>query len=159
MKTPIHYRQGDVLIERIGSLPKKLTPIKRENGRVILAHGEATGHVHAFLGTDTKKFRDDRGREFFEVCGQEIKVTLLIVRRWKNQIMVNHPDLGIIEFALSDVNICGSDAVIDGNFELLKHDEHHALGVPSGYYRGGNDANGTVRQREYSPEAIRDVAD
>jgi hypothetical protein len=48
MLTPkVHYRQGDVLIERIPSLPAGLKKIARENGRVILAHGEITGHAHA----------------------------------------------------------------------------------------------------------------
>lgn len=154
-----HYRQGDVAIQRIAFLPKNLKLADRENGRVILAHGEVTGHAHAFLGAGTKKFTDDRGREFFEVRGQEIKATLPIMRRWKSQLMVDHPRLGIIEFAETDVHIIGDHVVIDGEFELLKHDEHHAHGVPSGLYSGANDANGTVRQREYSPEAIRNVAD
>jgi hypothetical protein len=41
------YRQGDVLLERIPSLPKKLTKVAREGARLILAHGSATGHSHA----------------------------------------------------------------------------------------------------------------
>jgi hypothetical protein len=32
------------------------------------------------------------------------------------------------------------------------HQEHHALGLPAGCYR-------IIRQREYTPEAIREVAD
>ena len=39
------YRQGDILIERIKKLPDT-APIEKENGRVILAHGEVTGHAH-----------------------------------------------------------------------------------------------------------------
>lgn len=39
------WRQGDVLIERVDSLPQDLKPAN-ENGRVILAHGEVTGHAH-----------------------------------------------------------------------------------------------------------------
>ena len=35
-------RQGDVLVEKIGKLPK----VKKQKGYVILAHGEATGHAH-----------------------------------------------------------------------------------------------------------------
>lgn len=44
------YRQGDVLIRPITSLPDGLQPVPLEDGRVILAHGEATGHAHAVLG-------------------------------------------------------------------------------------------------------------
>lgn len=43
------FRQGDVLIEEVSRLPneKKLEEVPREGGRVILAHGEVTGHAHA----------------------------------------------------------------------------------------------------------------
>ena len=43
------FRQGDVLIQRIdpSQLPKKTEEIPREAGRVVLAHGEVTGHAHA----------------------------------------------------------------------------------------------------------------
>ncbi|HTV62851.1 MAG TPA: hypothetical protein VMH30_09820 [Verrucomicrobiae bacterium] len=41
-----HYRQGDVLIERIADIPTGA--VKQEkSARIILAHGEATGHHHA----------------------------------------------------------------------------------------------------------------
>ena len=39
-------RQGDVLVERV-SRKAKGEPVERENGRVVLAHGEVTGHAHA----------------------------------------------------------------------------------------------------------------
>ena len=45
------YRQGDVLIRKLTKAEaRKLaasTEIPRENGRVVLAHGEVTGHAHA----------------------------------------------------------------------------------------------------------------
>jgi len=48
------YRQGDVLIipataAEVKRFNKQKTPkaISREGGRVILQHGEATGHAHA----------------------------------------------------------------------------------------------------------------
>lgn len=43
------YRQGDVLITKItrADLPDITRVVERENGRLILAHGEATGHAHA----------------------------------------------------------------------------------------------------------------
>ncbi len=44
--TPTQYRQGDVLIERVASLPKTTGYLPSEDGRVILAHGEMTGHCH-----------------------------------------------------------------------------------------------------------------
>lgn len=42
-----HYRQGDVLIERIDSVPDDAQPVPLEDGRIVLAHGEVTGHAHA----------------------------------------------------------------------------------------------------------------
>ena len=43
------FRQGDVLIQQIpaAQVPKTTTEIPREAGRVVLAHGEVTGHAHA----------------------------------------------------------------------------------------------------------------
>ena len=41
--------QGDVFIRRIESVPEGLVPVPRDNGRVVLAYGEVTGHAHAIL--------------------------------------------------------------------------------------------------------------
>lgn len=47
-KQPEIYRQGDVLLIPVDELPRKnLRPMPRER-RVVLAHGEVTGHAHAF---------------------------------------------------------------------------------------------------------------
>lgn len=43
----IIYRQGDVLIRSVKDIPADTTPIPRENGSIVLAHGEVTGHAHA----------------------------------------------------------------------------------------------------------------
>jgi len=41
------YRQGDVLIRRIEKIPlRRHTPKHDEEQRLVLAHGEATGHAH-----------------------------------------------------------------------------------------------------------------
>lgn len=63
------YRQGDVLIIPIelasGHIPTDAKPIPRENGRLVLAHGEVTGHAHVvdsdealFLGADLDEMAD-----------------------------------------------------------------------------------------------------
>jgi hypothetical protein len=42
------YRQGDVALVRVEALPtgaKEVEP--EEEGRIVLAHGEVTGHAHA----------------------------------------------------------------------------------------------------------------
>ena len=104
------YRQGDVLIIPIKSIPKTpLKPVERENSRLVLAHGEATGHAHAI--------KDDRAALFRDV-----------------------------KLAAVFMHVSGTDTV------LLEHDEHDTIAIPPGSYR-------VIRQREYSPEEIRNVAD
>lgn len=46
------YRQGDVLLIETGDIPADAPEIKRQNGRVILALGEVTGHAHAIAEPD-----------------------------------------------------------------------------------------------------------
>ena len=46
-----HYRQGDVLIERIAEIPTAAEK-QSKSTRIILAHGEVTGHHHALETTD-----------------------------------------------------------------------------------------------------------
>jgi hypothetical protein len=47
MSTKI-YRQGDVLIMRVEEVPPGTwVDAPREGGRIVLAHGEVTGHAHA----------------------------------------------------------------------------------------------------------------
>ena len=103
------FRQGDVLIVPVAKLPDGLQSIKREKGRVILAHGEVTGHAHAIKDKRAALFRD--------------------------------PKLAAIFMHVS------GDAPV-----ALEHDEHDTIAVPPGAYQ-------VIRQREYSPEAIRNVAD
>lgn len=65
-------RQGDVLVRRIGSLPKNIKPAEAENGRLVLAHGEATGHHHSFaMSGRVALFREDGsgGGLFLSITG------------------------------------------------------------------------------------------
>lgn len=99
------YRQGDVLIERVSTKPAgKLVP--REGGRVILAHGEVTGHAHAIASQGAALYRDN----------------------------------GVTTLEITEA------------MAALKHEEHATIDLPKGIYQ-------VTRQREYSPEAIRNVAD
>lgn len=40
-------RQGDVCLVRVASLPADCVEVPLENGRIVLMHGEVTGHAHA----------------------------------------------------------------------------------------------------------------
>lgn len=66
------YRHGDVLVERVPSVPVNVKPIPAENGRSVLAHGEVTGHHHSFaMGERVALFREDGsgGGMFLAVTG------------------------------------------------------------------------------------------
>lgn len=103
------YRQGDVLVIQADSIPADLKPVPLEDGRLILAHGEVTGHAHEVLGE----------AELF-----------------------TSSDLTDLEDRFLRVE---QDA-------RLVHDEHATLNLPPGNYL-------VRRQREYTPEEIRQVAD
>ena len=57
---PEIFRQGDVLIVPVAKLPAKLDAVPREHGRVVLAHGEVTGHAHAIVSERAGLFRDPK---------------------------------------------------------------------------------------------------
>jgi hypothetical protein len=107
VKTQV-LRQGDVLIILNTGIPSEAKPLPLENGRLILAHGEVTGHAHVIEGDATFLAADlDEMADRFLRVEEECQVV---------------------------------------------HDEHTALTIPPGQH--------TVRrQREYAPEAIRNVAD
>lgn len=46
MESPEFYQQGDVIVERIASVPAG-EAVPPEKGKLILAKGELTGHTHA----------------------------------------------------------------------------------------------------------------
>lgn len=120
--TPKQYRQGDIIIERVSTLPKNLEPRELENGRVILAHGEVTGHAHEVTPVNI-------------VSQHDIKEALRLLGDGDGAEAMTQAALIVKE---------GGAAVI--------HDEHSRIELPPGKYI-------VRRQREYTPQAIRNVAD
>lgn len=59
----MQYRHGDVLLERIDTLPGD----KRKLQHTILAHGEVTGHCHRIQGNDVASLYESSGELFLEV--------------------------------------------------------------------------------------------
>ncbi len=109
MKHRKPYRQGDVLILPVDEIPAGLQPVPLENGRVILAHGEVTGHAHAVEGDVL----------FLAADLEELEQRFLCVENETAQVV---------------------------------HEEHDTITLPPGIYE-------VRRQREYTPEEIRTVAD
>lgn len=104
------FRQGDVLIVPVSKMPTTaIEPIAREAGRVVLAHGEMTGHAHAIKSPKAALFRDPKLAAIF-------------------------------------LHVTGDAPA------LLEHEEHGTIALAPGDYE-------VIRQREYHPEAIRQVAD
>jgi hypothetical protein len=53
------YAQGDIILERVDDATP-VSPVSRDqDGAVVLARGELTGHRHAFYGYGVTMFRDD----------------------------------------------------------------------------------------------------
>lgn len=46
------FRQGDVLIIEADGVPAEAAVVDRDGHRIVLAHGEVTGHAHAILDAD-----------------------------------------------------------------------------------------------------------
>lgn len=113
-----HYRQGDVLIERISEIPTTAEK-QSKSTRIILAHGEVTGHHHALEVADPADWWKQG----------EISAINQKPNTMAGELFVSLPAGG-----------------------LVTHPEHSKIKLPAGHYR-------ITRQREYSPEAIRNVAD
>lgn len=85
MTTKIHYRQGDVLIERIEEIPQ--TAAKQRSGKkILLAHGEVTGHHHALEAEDPA--------DWWKVEGSQLDEQFVVVR---SRALVTHEEHGTIE--------------------------------------------------------------
>jgi len=68
------YRQGDVLIREVPALPKGAKDVTPNGGRIVLAHGELTGHAHAIAPDEAREFSlTDAGnavRRFLKVVSE-----------------------------------------------------------------------------------------
>jgi hypothetical protein len=101
------FRQGDVLLMQVATLPPAATKTKnKEKGRVVLAYGEVTGHAHAI---DSK---------------------LATEYAWQGDRLIHVGKKGA----------------------RVLHEEHAPVVLEEGTYK-------VIQQREYFPEAIRNVAD
>ena len=63
-------RQGDVYVQKFDVLPEGCKPVKRDNGGVVLAYGEVTGHAHQFKEKHVTLYSNDNGRRFLVIEGK-----------------------------------------------------------------------------------------
>jgi hypothetical protein len=52
-------RQGDILLVPVEKVPDGLKEVPRENGAIVLAEGEATGHLHKIEAPEATFLADD----------------------------------------------------------------------------------------------------
>lgn len=154
-----HYRQGDVFLSPVAAVPATSTKTKRDNGRVVLAYGEVTGHAHAIHGAGATLLEGPEGRFLTVHDGATSKLNPVaqITTDAFTQIMdasgitlrFHHADDrldGILEALEEQRSI-----TVPG--EILRHEEHDAVIPKPGNYQ-------LPMQREYvAPEIVRQVAD
>lgn len=63
----ITYRQGDVALSQVSAIPADATPRPRDNGRIVLAYGEVTGHAHAITDPGVECLVAPDGRVYLRV--------------------------------------------------------------------------------------------
>jgi len=132
MCPPIVRRQGDVLLVELDELPPQLEPVPREDGRLVLAHGEATGHAHVIKGEAQLLADLDEIPPRRRLAAGARREGRAARRRSRGEM-------------------AGRFLRVQAESRLL-HEEHATLAVPPGNYR-------VVRQREYTPNRPRFVAD
>lgn len=59
------YRQGDVLLLQVSAPRAELKEVPREAGRIVLAHGEVTGHSHAIASKSARLAINEQTLERF----------------------------------------------------------------------------------------------
>jgi len=52
-------RQGDILLVPVAKLPDELSEVPRQNGKIVLAEGEITGHLHAIEADNAMFLAED----------------------------------------------------------------------------------------------------
>lgn len=62
------YRQGDVLLVEVRNMPEgKPETVARDSGRIVLAHGEVTGHSHAIAEREAEMVQFADGERYLRV--------------------------------------------------------------------------------------------
>lgn len=140
-------RQGDILLLPVKKLPDGLTEVPREDGRIILAEGEATGHLHAidapeatFLATDLAeiegRFLKVEAETEHEVPVFETKITGHYTEAdlipGSDEIQVGDPITEMVQVGTRTIKGAA-----------LTHPEHDTVVLEPGNYE-------VRRQREYS---------
>ncbi len=99
------YRQGDVLLKRIRSIPKSSVEIENKE-RVVLAYGEVTGHAHALSPKQVKEYS-------FVEAGDVVRRFLKVI---SNEAQLKHEEHSTINLP-------------KGLYEIIQQREYHPLEI------------------------------
>ena len=130
MKELSQIRQGDVLLQEVASLPLGCTEVASEEHRIVLAHGEVTGHAHAIYDHLTLS-------NHAEVSAAEITASVIAKIKSKARLFASPQ---------GDRYLMVTDTV------NLFHEEHTSHVLVPGIYH-------LPRQVEYTPGNLFDVED
>lgn len=141
--------QGDVILFKVPSdlvIDRSMEIEPRQNGQLVLAEGEITGHHHAIWLREPVMFRDDALARDVATVAPPVAAS---AKMWKDdkavQELVNRGELTIPRLAIGFLEVTG-------DFMTLRHDEHQAIKIPPGLYYVGN-------QREFDAAEERRVRD
>lgn len=128
-------RQGDVCLVPVSAIPPGAVEVKSEEKRVVLAHGEVTGHAHAvYEDADKVKLWAVGKVKYLEVMAGAMvtsKITSTIVGEDGTPFDIGSESLP---------GVC------------LKHEEHVHHVLPPGFYK-------LPVQVEYTPAELRKTQD
>lgn len=147
-------RQGDILLIPVKKLPDGLKEVPRQNGRIVLAEGEVTGHLHVIA---------DGGATFVATDLEDIEGRFLKVEA-ETEHQVPIFETKIIGYYTAADLIPGSDEIKVGDpitesvqvgtrtikGAALTHPEHDTVVLEPGLYE-------VRRQREYTAAGGIDV--
>lgn len=93
------YRQGDVLVVRIDSIPSGASA-EESKGRIVLAYGEVTGHAHAIDARDAQSFRTKAPVPVFDAQAERflrVQVEALLRHEEHDAIKLPAGDYAVIQ--------------------------------------------------------------
>jgi hypothetical protein len=103
MKAKKIYRQGDVLIAEVDSVPTNVTAVKRDKRGVILAEGEVTGHAHRIPSRHAKLYRSESDARYMRVMGPA-------------PVALNHEEHSTVKIPAGDYRVTIHAEYVPGEF-------------------------------------------
>jgi hypothetical protein len=131
------YRQGDVPIVPVASIPATAVEVPRTGAKTILAYGEVTGHTHRFESSAATMLRDSDGAEYLRVDDVALVLHPVSVedeaRRDVQMVGGQIVRFSPADFASAEIAMLSSVALkLKG--AMLVHEEHHGIVIAPGTY-------------------------